>query len=90
MYIQNDSITKNPKKGSKALEMFLEKYDKEFNKKQKSKIYCRIGIFKMLNNEPSEYYFRKSIKLNKNIKYIMIYILYKLNMLKKIYLIIKK
>ena len=47
-------------------------------------------IFKMLNNEPSEYYFRKSIKLNKNIKYIMIYILYKLNMLKKIYLIIKK
>lgn len=91
MYIQEDSITKNPVKGYKALEKILEKYNDKFNYKQKARHYCRIATFKLLAGEVPEEEFKQSMIIDKwNLKYKLIYILYKLKLFKKIYFIIKK
>lgn len=91
MYIQEDSITKNPQKGYKALNIILKKYEKIFNSKQKARLYCRIGTFKMLCGNNAEMEFKKCInEEKKNIKYRIIYFLYKLKLYKKIYYWIKK
>lgn len=90
MYIQNDSITKNPLKGKKALEVIKEKYKDKFNNKQLARLYCRIGIFCVLSNEEAKASFKKCLQLDKNIKYYIIYILYKLKILKIVYGYIKR
>ena len=89
MYIQDDSITRNPQKGSKALSIIFNKYNEDLNDSQRAKIICRIGIFKMLNREQAKEEFFISTKLDKSIKYKLIYILYRIKLLKFIYKIVK-
>ena len=90
MYIQNDSITKNPQKGKIALKLIKEKYINDLNRKQLARLYCRIGLFEMLCDEDATINFKKSIIYEKNIKYIIIFILYKLKILKTVYCLLKK
>lgn len=90
MYLQDDSITKNPIKGFDALKIILDKYDTQLNSNQKAKIYCRIGLFGMYSGIDVTEYFKKCLALDLKIHYIIIYIFYKLNILKPIYKIIRK
>lgn len=84
MYIQNDSITKNPNKGLIALNLLKNKYSNEMNNKQKARIICRIGKFKFLCGEENISEFKESFLIHKNPKYLIIHILYKLKILKKV------
>lgn len=90
MYLQNDSITKNPSKGFNALKMMLDKYENELNNEQKAKIYCRIGLFGMLSNIEVDEYFRKCLSLDCKVLYLMIYVLYKIKLMKMIYKLVRR
>ena len=85
IYVQKDSITSNPKKGYDSLIKILEKYDNIFNRKQKAKIYCRIGIFSARNNQKEDLYFKKALQNHFNIKYLILYLLNKLNLIVSIW-----
>lgn len=86
--VQNDSITRNHTKGIIALEKILTKYSNLFNHKQIAKIYCRIGIFCALDKKYANDWFINAYK--KDIKYYIIYILNKLNLIKFLYYIKEK
>ncbi len=90
VYLQNDSITKNPKKGEDALIIISDKYSDIMNKSHMARIYCRIAIFQMLQDKDATMYFKKSVSMTNNIKYKVIYSLYKMKLLKRVYLAIKK
>lgn len=90
VYLQSDSITKNPKKGEDALILISNKYSDIMNEGQKARIYCRIAIFQMLQDRDATTYFKKCLNMSFNIKYIIIYLLYKIKLLKTVYLVIKK
>lgn len=90
VYLQSDSITKNPKKGEDALIIISDKYSDIMNNKHIARIYCRIAIFKMLQDKDATKYFNKCINISSDIKYKMIYLLYKMKLLKSVYLAIKK
>ena len=85
IYVQKDSITSNPKKGYDSLIKILEKYDNIFNRKQKAKIYCRIGIFLARTNQKEDLYFKKALQNHFNIKYLILYLLNKLNLIVSIW-----
>ncbi len=75
VYLQSDSITKNPKKGEDALIIISDKYSDIMNNKHIARIYCRIAIFKMLQDKDATKYFNKCINISSDIKYKMIYLL---------------
>lgn len=85
VYVQNDSITRDNSKGIKALKQILQKYDNLFNKKQKAKIYCRIGMFYARNNENANDWFKKAYKNDFKFSYIALYILNKLKLISVLY-----
>jgi len=90
VYVQNDSITRNNKKGIDSLIRILDKYKNLFNKKQEAKIYCRIGMFCSRSNVKADKWFIKSLKTHFTFKYLMIYICYKLCLLNLFYNIYMK
>ena len=90
MFVQNDSISKSPKKGYESLEIIYKKYYSLFNNEQKCRILFRIGTFKMMDNIDATEDFKKGLSLYKNIEYITIYFLYKIKLYKIIYTKIKK
>lgn len=85
VFVQNDSITKNNKKGIIALQMILKKYAKLFTNKQIAKIYCRIGMFCSRDKENSDDWFKKAIKCDFKFKYYFLYIINKTRLIVPFY-----
>ena len=90
VYVQNDSITRNNSKGIAALKQILEKYNNLFSKKQKAKIYCRIGMFYARSNENANEWFKKAYKNDFKLSYILLYILNKFKLINFLYNIKEK
>lgn len=70
VYMQDNSISKNPEKAEKALNIFLNKYNT--NKKVRSHYLRLIGVYRLQQHKASAKYFYKSFMLNPcNIKILV-------------------
>lgn len=90
VFVQKDSITRNNKKGIDALQIILMKYDNLFSKKQKAKIYCRIGVFSSRDNKKSITWFKKAFQTHKKIYYLFLCIASKFHVINLLYKIRSK
>jgi glycosyltransferase involved in cell wall biosynthesis len=82
-YIQENSISKNPQKAVKAMEIFLNKHG--INDKVCGNYLRLIGVYKLQQNEESRKYFINAFKKYPNNKKIIIDLLLTLLNLKKIH-----
>ncbi|WP_416327772.1 glycosyltransferase family 2 protein [[Eubacterium] hominis] len=92
MFPQEDSISANNSKGILALKEIVKKYQDNFNQSQKARIYCRIALFEMLdsNKKNANIYFKKALSIKKDFMCLLLFVLFKINILKVLYPKIKK
>lgn len=62
VYMQDNSISKNPGKAEKALQIFLEKYGT--NKRARAQYLRLIGVYRLQQHKDTKKYFLKSFTLN--------------------------
>ena len=89
LYVQKDSITNNYNKGIDGLSIIYNKYENEFNEKQKSRILIRRSVFKSLAGQDADNDFKEALKIDGCFKNRIIYLFYKIKLLNIFYKLIK-
>ena len=85
VFLQDDSISKDPKKAAVALNLILNKHKNSFgsNKKKLSELYSGVGLTSLYNNKMESEYFMKAFYYNKyNLRNFIFYCFIKLYLLK--------